>query len=399
MKKLSVIFLSFLLIISIFCTYCAADSIIEPDDDASGDESTEAGGAIPPLEVDATGACLMEANTGTVLFSQNAEEAVAPASVTKIMTLLLVMEALDSGAVTLEDKVTVSANAASMGGSQVFLEEGEQMTLDDLLKCTVIASANDAAVALAEYVMGSEEAFVARMNERAQELGATTAVFENATGLDDDVTCHVMSAMDVALISRALISHRKILEYASVWMDTIRDGAFTLTNTNRLIRYYDGATGLKTGSTDKAKFCITATADKNGMELIAVIMGAPSRDSRNASAKMLFDWGYANYALYTDPAVSCGEIDVVRGLKDSVPTTSTPISIVLPKAKVGEVARNVSMNGALTGPVSKGDEVGSVTYTLDGEVVGVAPICAEENVEGLSFWSFAYRMFKIFILS
>ncbi|MBO6019990.1 MAG: D-alanyl-D-alanine carboxypeptidase, partial [Clostridia bacterium] len=220
------------------------------------------------MEIDARGAILIEASTGTVLFEQNADEAFPPASVTKVMTLLLVMEALDSGRFTMSDPVPVSEHAASMGGSQVFLSPGESLTVEEMIKCAVISSANDAAVALAEFVSGSEEAFVSEMNRRASELGMKNARFENVTGLDDSTVDHRCSARDVAIMSRELISHKEILKYSSTWMDSIRGGEFTLSNTNRLIRFYPGATGLKTGSTAKAKFCLTATAERNGMTLV-----------------------------------------------------------------------------------------------------------------------------------
>ena len=235
---------------------------------AEGEQKSEAEkseSAEQPFTVDARSAVLMEAETGKILFSQNENAAYSPASVTKIMTLLLTMEALDGGKFDLATMVPVSAYAASMGGSQVFLEEGESLSVEDMLKCTVIASANDAAVALAEFVSGSEEGFVADMNRRAAELGMKDSHFENATGLDDTTENHVTSAMDIALMSRALLSHPKITEYASIWQDTIRDGEFTLTNTNRLVRFYSGCNGLKTGSTDRAGFCMSAAAKRDGM--------------------------------------------------------------------------------------------------------------------------------------
>ena len=256
-------------------------------------------GANASLDLDCKSAILMDAATGTMLYEQNADEALPPASVTKIMTLLIVMEAIDAGALKLDEQVSVSKNAASMGGSQIFLEEGEMMSVEDMLKSVIISSANDAAVALAEHVSGSEEAFVQKMNSRAAELGMKNTYFENTNGLDDTVTNHLTSARDIALMSRELIKHEKILEYSSIWMDTIRNGEFGLTNTNRLVRFYNGATGLKTGSTSKAKFCVSATAKRNGMHLICVIMGAETRDERNAIATKLLDYGFANYSLYT----------------------------------------------------------------------------------------------------
>jgi hypothetical protein len=229
------------------------------------------------------------------------------------MTLLLVMEAIDSGVVRLDDTVTASANAASMGGSQVYLKEGERMTLEDMLKSVVIASANDAAVALAEHIAGSVTAFVQKMNERAEELGMTDTHFENVTGLDDTAERHLTSAKDIALMSQALIGHKGILQYSSIWMDSIRGGEFGLTNTNRLVRYYQGCTGLKTGSTSKAGFCVSVTAERNGVSLICVIMGAESRDVRNAIATQLLDWGFAGYGVYRAEAGTPEPIAVVGG--------------------------------------------------------------------------------------
>ena len=220
------------------------------------------------------------------------------------MTLTLVMEAVDSGKIRMDDVVTASAHAASMGGTQVFLEVGEQMSVEDLLKSVIIASANDAAVVLAEAIAGSEESFVAMMNVRAAELGMENTHFENTNGLDDTVTNHVTSARDIAIMSRELIRHEKILQYSSIWMDTVRNGEFGLTNTNRLVRFYRGATGLKTGSTSKAKFCMSATAKRDGMHLIAVIMGAETKDIRNTEATKLLDWGFANYSLYASERAS-----------------------------------------------------------------------------------------------
>ena len=240
-----------------------------------------------PEPFDCRGAILMEAVTGQVLYEQNADEAMPPASVTKIMTLLLVMEAIEAGSLKWNDSVTASTRASSMGGSQIFLKEGEQMPVRDLVKSVVIASANDAALALAEAVSGSEEAFVRNMNQRAAELGMKNTVFENTNGLDDTAKNHVTSARDIAIMSRELIRHKEILTFSSTWMDTVRNGAFGLTNTNRLVRFYRGCNGLKTGSTAKAGFCVSATAERDGMTLICVIMGAANRDTRNAAAASL----------------------------------------------------------------------------------------------------------------
>lgn len=341
---------------------------------------------IVPAEftVDAKSAVLMEAKTGEVLFSQNEHEALPPASVTKIMTLLLVMEAIDSGRTALTDTVSISANAASMGGSQVFLEEGERMTVEDLLKCTVIASANDAAVALAEHVAGSEAAFVSAMNARARELGLSSTVFENTTGLDDTVTRHVTSAYDIAIMTKELLSHDTILKYSSLWQDTIRDGAFTLTNTNRLVRYYDGCNGMKTGSTDAAGFCVSATAERDGMTLIAVVMGADTRDSRNAIAKNLLDYGFSTYALYDCSTAEVDTTPVLGGVSPKVRLTCPSFCRVIPKGSIGRVEEVYELPEFLRAPVKIGDIVGKKTYLLDGKVIGECPVTAAEDVEKIS---------------
>ena len=343
-------------------------------------------------------AILMEATTGTVLYEQNADEALPPASVTKVMTLLLLMEAVDSGALTLDDTVTVSANAASMGGSQVFLKEGEQMRLEDLLKCVVIASANDAAVALAEHHSGSVAAFVSRMNERAAELGMEHTHFENATGLDDTVDDHLTSARDIAVMSRALISHRAILNYSSIWMDTIRDGAFGLTNTNRLVRFYPGCTGLKTGSTARAGFCVSATAEREGLSLICVIMGADSRDHRNAAAAALLDRGFANFALYSAPAGECDPVRVSGGTANLCPVSYGAFSCVLPKEQVKKAERTVEIRNVLNAPVAAGETVGNVIYRVGETEIGRVPVTASAAVEKIGLPEILRRTFMRFLL-
>lgn len=338
-----------------------------------------------PFDIAASSAVLMEASTGKILYEKQADTPLPPASVTKVMTLLLVMEAIEAKRVSWDDTVTASEHAASMGGSQIYLKAGETMPLSDMVKSVVIASANDAAVALAEHVAGSEEAFVAEMNKRAAELSMTSAHFENTNGLDDSVENHVISARDIAIMSRELMKYPKILEYSSTWMDTIRDGAFTLTNTNRLVRFYPGATGLKTGSTSKAKFCISATAERNGVALIAVIMGAESRDVRNAEAKKLLDYGFASYGVYHDEGRQIDPIAVVGGMRDLAELETAPFSIALPKEKISLVKAMVELPELLTAPKEKGEAVGRVVYTLDGEVIGEAPITLVGAVDKISF--------------
>lgn len=366
------------------------------DTEASGDVGAAAGYG---KTVDAVSAILIEAGSGAVLYEQNADEALCPASVTKTMTMLLVLEAVDSGKISLDDTVSASENAASMGGSQIFLSPGEEMTVDDLLKSMIVASANDAAVALAEYVCGSEEAFVARMNERAKELGCKNTHFENPTGLDDTASGHVMSARDIAVISREVIKHELVYNYSTIWMDTIRDGAFGLTNTNRLIRFYKGATGLKTGSTSKAKFCISATAERGGLTLIAVIMAAPTRDIRNEAAKSLFDYGFANYSLYTDEPEEFENIYVTGGKENLTGGVSSGFSAVVSKGDAGRIEKVTDVPEKLSAPIVKGEKIGTVTYILDGKSIGTSDILAAESVDKITFWSLLKKLGSWFLCS
>ena len=349
------------------------------------------------LGLTAKSAVLMEASTGTILYQKNPEEAMPPASVTKIMTLLLVMECMNAGTLAWEDTVTASAHAASMGGSQIYLKEGEQMTARDLIKSVVIASANDAAVALAEHTYGSEEAFVKRMNERAAELGLTATHFENTNGLDDTAQNHVTSARDIAIMSRELIRHKEILEFSSTWMDTIRNGQFGLTNTNRLVRFYRGCNGLKTGSTKKAGFCVSVTAEREGMTLICVIMGAESRDIRNAEAQKLLDWGFATYGLFTAEGGTLDPVRVTFGTADNAALSYPKFTAVLPKADLSSVEHTVTLPESVKAPVRAGETVGKITYTCKGESLGEIPITAAQTVECLNFWELWLRMVKAWV--
>ena len=351
------------------------------------------------LELNCKSAVLMEATTGKVLYAQNPDEALPPASVTKIMTLLLVMEAIDAGKIALSDMVSASEYAASMGGSQVYLKVGETMSVEDMLKSVVISSANDAAVALAEFVSGDVNTFVKQMNERAKELGMTSTVFENVTGLDDTAEHHLTSARDIALMSRALIAHPTILKYSSIWMDTIRNGAFGLTNTNRLVRFYRGATGLKTGSTSKAGFCVSVTAERDGLSLICVIMGAESRDVRNAQATKLLDWGFANYASFCAEGQSVGEIRVLGGVQSRCTVGYDTFNAVLPKGSVGKIEQKIEIDEQAAAPIKVGEEVGRVQYLLDGEVIGEVPVVAKQDVAKIGFWGLWQRLLaKILLL-
>ena len=350
------------------------------------------------FEVNAKSAVLMEANTGKILFKQNEDVKSSPASVTKIMTLLLVAEAISEGKIEKDDTVVISEHAASMGGSQVFLEEGERMTVEELVKCAVIASANDAAVALAEHVGGSEKIFVSMMNKRAEELGMENTSFENATGLDDSTQNHVTSAEDIAIMSRELIKYELIKKYSSLWQDTIRNGEFTLTNTNRLVRYYDGCNGLKTGSTDKAGYCISATAERGGMQLIAVIMGAETRDIRNAQAKAMLDFGFSNYALYSQEEKALEMLDVLYGTKESIRLYSSPFCTVVPKGSIKSVELFYEIPESVTAPINANDVVGRVTYKIGDEVLGTSDIYVCEEIGKITFFEVFARILKTLII-
>ena len=344
--------------------------------------------ALSAEELPAPSAVLMEASTGKVLFEKNAHEQRPCASITKVMTLLLVMEALDEGRIHLEDMVSASEHASSMGGSDIWLEPGETMSVDDLLKATVIVSANDAAVALAEYVSGSEEAFVQRMNERAAELGMTNTVFKNCNGLDEDG--HVTTAYDIALMSRALIQHEKIFDYTQVWMDELRGGKTQLVNTNKLLKSYSGITGLKTGTTGKAGSCMAATAERDGMSLVAVVLGCASTEDRFFFFFLLLDAGFSGWAL-TAPSLSSdalAPIAVEKGMQSTVAVEADPLTgVVVPKGREGEVVCETTMEETLTAPVEQGQAVGEVTCVLDGEVLARSQIRAASSVEALTFSS------------
>ena len=334
------------------------------------------------LPLTSRAAVLMEKTTGQMLFAQNEHEKLEPASVTKIMTLLLTMDAIDSGALAYDDVVTVSANAAGMGGSQVFLAEGEQITVEELLKCVCVSSGNDAAVALAEKVAGVHELFVEQMNRRASELGMADTHFVNCTGLTAEG--HVTSAHDIALMSRELLLHHPdIRRFTTIWMDTIRDGAFQLANTNKLIRFYDGATGLKTGYTASAGYCISATAERDGMELIAVIMKAPDKDTRTKDAKALLNYGFSTYALVdalppeplTPVAVAMGASDAVQPVPEAENT-----SVLVEKAKAGGLTRTVTLEPQVAAPVEAGQRLGELSVLDGGTVLLTVPLVAEEAV-------------------
>lgn len=338
----------------------------------------------------AKGCILMEASTGAVLYAENETAHLPIASVTKVMATLLIMEAIDAGKLALNDMITVSARAASMGGSQVYLEEGEQMSVDDLLKSLIVVSANDATVALAEAVCGSEESFISAMNEKCTELGLTDTHFVNTNGLPAEG--HYSCAKDVALTTRALLAHPLVLNYTNIWMDTIRGGTFGLANTNKLVRFYKGANGMKTGFTGEAGYCLSGTAERDGMQLIAVVLGASTSDDRFALAKQLLDFGFANYGVHT-PEVSLPDcIAVGRGVAETVALTCTPPSILQEKG-AKELTQTLDLPERIDAPVEKGQVLGTVTFAQNGEVLACADVCAAESVEKIGFGDIIQRIF------
>lgn len=361
--------------------------------------SLAAPAAAEELAVDAQACLLMEKTTGEVLYAVNEHEQLEPASVTKIMTLLLVMEAIDSGSLHYDDMVTASAYACSMGGSQIWLKENEQMTVGEMLKAVCVASANDASVALAEHIAGSAEAFVEKMNQRAAELGMEDTHFVNPTGLP--AKGHVTSAYDIALMSRELILHHPdIRRFTTIWMDTLRDGEFGLSNTNKLIRYYEGATGLKTGSTDSALYCLSATAEREGMELIAVILKSPTSTQRFESAKVLLNYGFAAYGLAeVEPEEPLTAIPVRLGTAASVTVEMEgEEKLLVTKDKIGTMEVQTQLETELAAPVEKGQQVGTLTVTSGEEILAQLPLVAGETVERLSYGQIFLRCLRMAFL-
>ena len=349
-------------------------------------------------DIAAPSAILMDAATGTVLFEKNAHEKLAPASVTKVMTLLLVMEALESGRISWGDTVTASDHAAGKGGSQVYLEPGEQMSMDEMLKSVVVSSANDCATALAEHIAGSEAAFVEMMNARAAELKLTDTHFVNCTGLDDEPSAaeHLTSAHDIAVMSRELLKHDDIRKYTTIWMDTVRDGKFGLSNTNKLVRFYEGTTGLKTGYTSAAGHCLSASAKRDGIELIAVVLHCASSTDRFQSAKALLDYGFANYALVSaETPAPLAAIPVRLGTAEAVaPVLPQSAPILLDTAVQAQVSKAVTLEPELTAPVAAGQQVGTMTVTAGDKTLAVIPIVASETVDRLTLWQLTVRLLR-----
>ena len=353
--------------------------------------------ALGEEEITAPSAVLMEAQTGKVLFEKSSHDVRACASVTKVMTLLLVFEAIDAGKIKMTDVVTASAHAASMGGSDIWLEEGETMTVDEMIKATVVASANDAAVALAELVAGTEDEFVAQMNARAKALGMKETVFKNCNGLDEDG--HVTSAYDVALMSRELIKHKDIFNYTSIWMDYLRGGATQIVNTNKLLKTYKGITGLKTGTTSKAGSCISATATRDKLSLISVVLGSASGKERFTDAAKLLDYGFANFtSIVPKLEQELTPVKVKDGMfKEGATKTDLSGSFLIKKGNEKNIKSKIEYEEEVQAPVKSGQKVGKITYTLDKEKLAEYDITAQNDVEEVTFLSILTLMFQSFI--
>jgi len=342
------------------------------------------------LNVSGKSALLMDVATGTVLYEHNAHEALAPASVTKVMTMLLIMEAIDAGKIGWDDTVTASESAAAKGGSQVYLKVGETMTVSDMVKSIAVSSANDCACAMAEHLAGSESAFVDLMNSRAKELGMNDTQFVNCTGLDDseEAKSHLTSAYDIALMSRELLkNHPAIKQFTTIWMDTVRDGAFGLSNTNKLIRFYNGATGLKTGFTSGAGYCLSASAERDGMELIAVVMGCETSQDRFAACKSMLDYGFANFALVS-PQMDGNPIVPVKlgGSKEVAVVPGEETALLIDKSQKGMISTELTLDECVTAPVSRGQRLGTMTIRAGEQVLAQVPMVAQQAVPRLTFW-------------
>ena len=336
------------------------------------------------IKVGAKAAVLMDASTGEVLYSFNENEKLYPASVTKIMPLLLFMEALDSGKIALTDVVTASPTAASKGGSQIWLKEGEQMTVDELLRATAIASANDACTALGEHIAGSEVGFVKMMNDRAKELGMMNTNFVNCSGLDDDTTEHLTTAYDIALMSKELLSHERIRTYTTVWMDSLRNGETQLVNTNKLVRFYSGTTGLKTGTTTKAGYCLSASAERDGLHLIAVVMGADNSTDRFESAKAMLNWGFTNFETVTPQIDSSlfGEVEIIRGVDETVKPVITGVKpITLKAGEKSQLKTEINLSESVEAPIEKNQTLGTVTLKIGDKEIARYNLVSENFVE------------------
>lgn len=348
-----------------------------------------------PVTIDSPSAILIEKNSGTVIFEKNADDKLKPASVTKIMTLILIMEAIDSGQISYDDIVTASKNATSMGGSQVYLKENEKMSVDEMLKCITVASANDACVAMAEFICGSVESFVTKMNEKASSLGMNSTNFENCTGLDSEN--HYTTARDIAKMSQELLKYDKIKEYTTIWTDSIRNGEFGLTNTNKLIRFYKYATGLKTGYTSESKYCISATAEKDKMELISVIMASESSSKRNEEAKKLLEYGFNNYTLYNEN-YTIENVKIDKGKNEYItPVVTDTNSFIIKKSDINSVEIKIEIDKVLQAPVYQEQKIGKIMYYIGQDLLYEKDIVSPVEVKKISLTDVFLKIVNYFL--
>lgn len=347
------------------------------------------------LDVSCPSAILMDQTTGTVLFEKNADEKRAPASVTKIMTLLLIMEAVEDEKLDWSSPIAVSPEAAGMGGSQVYLKEGETMTTDEMVKCIAVVSANDCCVAMAEAISGTVSSFISKMNQRAKELGMNNTHFNSCTGLDTED--HYTTARDIAIMSRELMKHKKIKDYSTIWMDTVRNGEFTLSNTNKLVRFYDGATGLKTGFTDNAGYCLSATATRDSLSLIAVVLGGETSDKRFADAKTLLNFGFSQFTIYQESPASFQPVAVIKGMDDFIqPRLAKQPAFLIRKGTEKSIEYTVKLSESVLAPVDAGQKIGEITYTSDGKVIGTIPLNAEKEIPKVTFGHLFFHIIEYF---
>ena len=385
------------LIISPIFSFATDSMFVWSTDNNSTIETSSNVNSSTPMEFESESCILIEQSTGTVLYEHNSHEQLRPASVTKVMTILLIMEALDNRALSLDDNIPCSERASSMGGSQIWLDTSEKLTVHEMLKAICVVSANDCTVAMAEYLAGSEEAFVEKMNSRAKELGMNDTYFKNCHGIDEDG--HVTSSYDIALMSRELLlNHPKITEYTTIWMDSLRNGESELVNTNKLIRNYQGATGLKTGSTSLALYNLSASATRNDLSLIAVIMKAPSTKVRFSEAQKLLDYGFANYSFKSFGAKgeTVKTINVEKGVTSTVNAVfENSASVLFKKGEEKNIVQNININDSVTAPVYKGQRLGEVNFTLNGESIQTINMVAENDVGKINLWNMTIHLYDV----
>lgn len=384
------------LFVSCSIVYATAADFVWSSDDVTALVNADTADNSNSLNLESGGAVLIEQNSGKVLYEHNMHEKLRPASVTKVMTILLIMEAIDSGRLSLEDKIPCSENASGMGGSQIWLDVKETLSVHEMLKAICVVSANDCTVAMAEYLAGSEESFVSQMNQKAKELGMNNTTFKNCHGIDEDG--HVTSAYDIALMSRELLTkHPKVTEYTTIWMDSLRDGTSELVNTNKLIRNYKGATGLKTGSTSVALYNLSASATRDGLSLIAVIMKAPTTKIRFAEATKLLDFGFSNYSYkeFGKTGDTVQSIVVNKGVTNSVDAVlENSCGALVKKGEDKNLEQTITLENSISAPVVKGQKLGEVSYSINGEVVGSSNIIAGSDVKKISLWNMTTHLYE-----